>query len=141
MLWLGLAATRGHAGDGPQLFGGIVIITGGVLFYLVPALRDGASGDCRCLRRGLVLAYFGYQGSASELSGRPGEVKDAGVLADIIFVWRSVWCLLWLAGTIAALAFWKAPPFPDCGNGILLSRYLRFQELIADLLRRPVPVR
>jgi hypothetical protein len=36
---------------------------------------------------------------------------------------------------------WKAPPFPDCGNGILLSRYLRFQELIADLLRRPVPVR
>ena len=36
---------------------------------------------------------------------------------------------------------WKAPPFPDCGNGILSSRYLRFQELIADLLRRPVPVR
>jgi hypothetical protein len=36
---------------------------------------------------------------------------------------------------------WKASPFPDCGNCILLSRYLRFQELIADLLRRPVPVR
>ena len=36
---------------------------------------------------------------------------------------------------------WKASPFPDCGNCILLSRYLRFQELVADLLRRPVPVR
>jgi hypothetical protein len=36
---------------------------------------------------------------------------------------------------------WKASPFPDCGNCIPLSRYLRFQELVADLLRRPVPVR
>jgi hypothetical protein len=36
---------------------------------------------------------------------------------------------------------WKASPFPDCGNCILLSHYLRFQELVADLLRRPVPVR
>ena len=36
---------------------------------------------------------------------------------------------------------WKASTFPDCGNCILLSRYLRFQELVADLLRRPVPVR
>ena len=41
----------------------------------------------------------------------------------------------------ADVFLWKAPPFPDCGNGILSSRYLRFQELIADLLRRPVPVR
>jgi hypothetical protein len=36
---------------------------------------------------------------------------------------------------------WKASPFPDCGNCVFLSRYLRFQELVADLLRRPVPVR
>src|ERR1017187_8097886 len=36
---------------------------------------------------------------------------------------------------------WKAPPFPDCGNCILLSRCLQWQELVADLLRRPVPVR
>jgi hypothetical protein len=35
----------------------------------------------------------------------PGKVEDAGVLADMLFVWRWVWCLLWLAGTIAALAF------------------------------------
>ena len=38
-------------------------------------------------------------------------------------------------------AGWKASPFPDCGNCVFLSRYLRFQELVADLLRRPVPVR
>ena len=36
---------------------------------------------------------------------------------------------------------WKASPFPDCGNCVFLSRYLRFQELVADLLRRPIPVR
>ena len=41
----------------------------------------------------------------------------------------------------ALMYVWKASTFPDCGNGILLSRYLRFQELVADLLRRPVPVR
>jgi len=38
-------------------------------------------------------------------------------------------------------ANWKASPFPDCGNCVFLSRYLRFQELVADLLRRPIPVR
>ena len=42
---------------------------------------------------------------------------------------------------IAGRSVWKASPFPDCGNCILLSRYLRFQELVADLLWRPVPVR
>ena len=35
----------------------------------------------------------------------PGKVEDAGILADMLFVWRWVWCLLWLSGTIAALAF------------------------------------
>ena len=50
------------------------------------------------------------------------------------------------SGRILALAHpallyeWKASPFPDCGNCIFLSRYLQFQELVADLLRRPVPV-
>ena len=46
-----------------------------------------------------------------------------------------------LAQSRGGKSIWKASPFPDCGNCILLSRYLRFQELIADLLRRPVPVR
>jgi hypothetical protein len=46
-----------------------------------------------------------------------------------------------MAAAVGQVAHWKASPFPDCGNCILLSRYLRFQELIADLLRRPVPVR
>ena len=43
-----------------------------------------------------------------------------------------------LRGTTMALG-WKASPFPDCGNCIFLSCYLRFQELVANLLRGRYP--
>jgi len=36
--------------------------------------------------------------------GRPKKIADAGILADMTYVWEWVWCLLWLALAIAALA-------------------------------------
>ena len=70
---------------------------------------------------------------------RPGNGEAAGAYTGhklyVLVLHRST------APVACTWPVWKAPPFPDCGNGILSSRYLRFQELIADLLRRPVPVR
>lgn len=78
-----------------NFFGGIVIITGGVLFYLV--LRYGTARVETAVAYG-VAWFLLISGTrvALRIVGRPGEVKDAGVLADMIFVWR--WVVLAVAG-------------------------------------------
>ncbi len=104
VLWLGLALLAVMLVTVRNFFGVLVIVTGGVLFYLV--LRYGTARTETAVAYG-VAWFLLISGTrvALRIVGRPGEVEDAGVLADMIFVWRWVWCLLWLAGTIAALAF------------------------------------
>ena len=76
-----------------------------------------------------------YRAVVGWLDEREPDADQFGVIDAV------VWVKILAGHYLNPGAHWKAPPFPDCGNGILLSRYLRFQELIADLLRRPVPVR
>jgi hypothetical protein len=71
---------------------------------------------------------------ASLVGGR--RVGSGRVVEDFAFV-----VIPLPADNSGVVPDWKASPFSDCGNCILLSRYLRFQELVADLLRRPVSVR
>ena len=104
VLWLGLLLLAVMLVTVRNFFGVLVIITGGVLFYLV--LRYGTAQVETAVAYG--VAWF-LLISGTRLAFRtvrsPGKVEDAGILADMLFVWRWVWCLLWLAGTIAALAF------------------------------------
>jgi Peptidase M50B-like len=103
VLWLGLVLLAVMLLAVRNFFGGIAIITCGVLLYLV--VRYGTAGVETAAAYGVAwfLLISGTR-MAISIAGRPGEVTDAGVLADMIFVWRWVWCLVWLAGTLAALA-------------------------------------
>lgn len=104
VLWLGLLLLAVMLVTVRNFFGVLVIITGGVLFYLV--LRYGTARTETAAAYGVAwfLLISGTR-KAIEIVGRPRDVDDAGILARMIFVWRWVWCLLWLAATIAALAF------------------------------------
>jgi Peptidase M50B-like len=104
VLWLGLLLYAVMLVTARNFFGVLVMITGGVLLYLV--LRHGTARTETAAAYG-VAWFLLISGTrvAFGIVGRPREIKDAGVLAGMIFVWRWVWCLLWLAATIAALAF------------------------------------
>jgi hypothetical protein len=104
VLWLGLVLLVVMLPTVRNYFGVLVIITGGVLLYLV--LRYGTARTETVAAYG-VAWFLLISGTrvALRIVRRPAEVADAGVLASMIFVWRWVWCLVWLAGTIAALAF------------------------------------
>jgi hypothetical protein len=102
VLWLGLGLCGVMLLTVRNFFGGIVVLTCGVLLYLV--VRYGTAGVDTAVAYG-VTWFLLISGTrvAFEIVGRPGQVVDAGVLAGMTFLWRWVWCLLWLAGTIAAL--------------------------------------
>jgi hypothetical protein len=104
VLWLGLVLLVVMLPTVRNYFGVLVIITGGVLLYLV--LRYGTARTETAAAYG-VAWFLLISGTrvALRIVRKPAEVADAGVLASMIFVWRWVWCLVWLAGTIAALAF------------------------------------
>jgi hypothetical protein len=102
VLWLGLLLFAVMLLTVRNFFGGIVIITCGTLLYLV--VRDGTAGADTAVAYG-VSWFLLISGTRVALGivRRPGDVADAGVLAAMTFLWRWVWCLLWLVGTIAAL--------------------------------------
>lgn len=102
VLWLGLVLFGVMLLTVRNFFGAIVILTCGALLYLV--VRYGTAGVDTAVAYG-VAWFLLISGTrvAFRAAGRPGDVVDAQVLAGMTFLWRSVWCLLWLAGTIAAL--------------------------------------
>jgi len=78
-------------------------LMGGALLYLV--VRYGTAEVETAFAYGVAwfLLISGIR-LALRAAGRPKDVKDAEILAGMTFLFRWVWCLLWLAGTIAALA-------------------------------------
>jgi hypothetical protein len=102
VLWLGLALCVVMLLSVRNLFGGIVILTCGALLYLV--VRYGTAGIDTAVAYGVTwfLLISGTR-MAFGIVRRPRDVVDAGVLAAMTFLWRWVWCLLWLVGTIVAL--------------------------------------
>jgi hypothetical protein len=75
----------------------------GALLYFV--VRYGTAGVETAFAYGVAwfLLISGIR-HALIAAGSPQDVADAEILAKMIFLFRWVWCLLWLAGTIAALA-------------------------------------
>jgi hypothetical protein len=102
VLWLGLALCVVMLLSVRNLFGGIVIIICGALLYLVA--RYGTAGVDTAVAYGVTwfLLISGTRVALGTIR-RPRDVADAGILASMTFLWRWVWCLLWLAGTVAAL--------------------------------------
>jgi hypothetical protein len=103
VLWLGLVLLAVMLVTIRNLFGGLVIVMCGGLLYLV--LRYGTAGVETAFA--YFVAWFLLISGirlALRAAGSPKDVADAEILADMAFLFRWVWCLLWLAGTIAALA-------------------------------------
>lgn len=102
VLWLGLLLFVFMLLMVRNFFGGIVVLTYGVLLYLI--LHYTTAGVQVAVAYG-VTWFLLLSGTkvAFGAASRPGDVADAGILAGMTFLWRSAWCILWLAGTIAAL--------------------------------------
>jgi Peptidase M50B-like len=103
VLWLGLVLLAVMLVTIRNLFGGLVILMCGALLYLV--LRYGTAGVETAFA--YFVAWFLLISGirlALRAAGSPKDVADAEILAGMTFLFRWVWCLLWLAGTIAALA-------------------------------------
>ena len=105
VLWLGFALLAVMLVTVRNLFGVGVILICGALLYLV--LRNGTAGADTAVAYG-VTWFLLISGTKDpfEIVRKPKEIKeiaDAGVLAEMTFLWRWVWCVLWLAGTVAAL--------------------------------------
>lgn len=102
VLWLGLVLLAVMLVTIRNFFGGLVILTCGALLYLV--VRYGTAGVETAFAYG-VAWFLLISGTRIALMAarRPKDVADAEILAGMTFLFRWVWCLLWLAGTIAAL--------------------------------------
>lgn len=104
VLWLGLALCTVMLLAVRNAFGRFVVLACGALLYLVA--RYGTAGVGTAVAYGIAwfLLLSGTR-VALRIILRPRDVADAAILAALTFLGRWVWCLLWLAGTIAALAF------------------------------------
>jgi hypothetical protein len=102
VLWLGLLLSAFMLLMIRNFFGGIVILTCGALLYLI--VRYTTAGVQTAVAYGVTwFLLFSGTKVAFRAASRPGDVADAEILASMTFLWRSAWCFLWLAGTIAAL--------------------------------------
>jgi len=103
VLWLGLVLVAVMLLAVRNFFGALVIITAGVLLYLV--VRYGTAGVETAVAY-FVAWFLLISGTKLAIGniGRPKKITDAGILAAKTYVWEWLWCWLWLALTIAALA-------------------------------------
>jgi len=103
-----------------NFFGGTVILICGLLLFLV--LASTTAGVETAVAYG-VTWFLLISGTKDALGAarRPKEIIDAGVLADMTFVFRWVWCFLWLIGTIAALIV----------GGAILIHALRLRDTVS----------
>lgn len=102
VLWLGLVLLAVMLVTIRNFFGGLVILMCGALLYLV--VRYGTAEVETAFAYGVAwfLLISGIR-VALRVAGRPKDVADAEILARMTFIFRWIWCLLWLVGTIAAL--------------------------------------
>ena len=102
VLWLGLLLFAFMVLLVSNFFGAIVVLTYGVLLYLI--VRYTTAGVQVAVAYG-VTWFLLLSGTkvAFAAASRPDGVTDAGILAGMTFLWRSAWCFLWLVGAIAAL--------------------------------------
>ena len=79
-----------------NFFGGLVILMCGALLYLV--VRYGTAEVETAFAYGVAwfLLISGIR-VALRAAGRPKDVTDAEILAGMTFLFRWMWCLLWLA--------------------------------------------
>jgi hypothetical protein len=102
VLWLGLVLLAVMLLTIRNFFGALVILTCGALLYFV--VRYGTA-EVETAFAYFVAWFLLISGTRVALGivRRPKEITDAEVLAGMTFLFRWMWCLLWLAGTIAAL--------------------------------------
>lgn len=102
VLWLGLLLLAFMLLLVRNLFGGVVILCCGVLLSLVTrhATAGGQTVAAYAVTWFLLLAAAKR---AIRVAANPKKVKDAEILAEMTFLWRSAWCMLWVIGTIAAV--------------------------------------
>jgi hypothetical protein len=96
VLWLGLLLFAVMLLLVLNFFVGIVTLICGLRFATAGVQTAAAYGVT------WFLLIFGTK-RAFGAASKPEDVADAGILAGMTFLWRSAWCWLWLAGTIAAL--------------------------------------
>jgi Peptidase M50B-like len=102
VLWLGLLLLAVMLLMVRNFFGGIVILSCGVLLALI--VRSTTAGVQTTAAYGVTwFLLLAAAKRALIAASKPKEVADAEILAGMTFLWRSAWCFLWLIGTIAAL--------------------------------------
>jgi Peptidase M50B-like len=102
VLWLGLLLLAVMLLMVRNFFGGIVVLSCGVLLSLV--VRDTTAGVQTAAA--YAVTWFLLLAAAKRAIGvasAPKKVKDAEILAGMTFLWRSAWCVLWVIGTVAAV--------------------------------------
>ena len=102
MLWLGLLLLAVMLLMVRNFFGGIVILSCGVLLFLI--VRYTTAGVQTTVAYGVTwFLLLAATKVALGAARNPKKVADAEILAGMTFLWRSAWCFLWMIGTIAAL--------------------------------------
>jgi Peptidase M50B-like len=102
VLWLGLLLLAVMLLMVRDFFGGIVVLSCGVLLSLV--VRDTTAGVQTAAA--YAVNWFLLLAAAKRAIGvasAPKQVKDAEILAGMTFLWRSTWCVLWVIGTVATV--------------------------------------
>lgn len=102
VLWLGLLLLAVMLLMVRNFFGGIVILSCGVLLFLI--VRYTTAGVQTTVAYGVTwFLLLAATKVALGAARNPKKVADAEILAGMTFLWRSAWCFLWMIGTIAAL--------------------------------------
>jgi hypothetical protein len=102
VLWLGLLLLAVMLLLVRNFFGGIVILSCGVLVSLIARYTTAGAQTVAAY----AVTWFLLLAAAKRaigVAGNPKKVKDAEILAGMTFLWRSAWCVLWVVGTIAAV--------------------------------------
>jgi hypothetical protein len=99
VLWLGLLLVAVMLLLVRKLFGGIVILTCGVLLFLI--VRYTTVGVQTAVA--YALAWFLLLSGPKAVIEAGSNPKDAQILARMTPLWASAWTVLWLIGTLAAL--------------------------------------
>jgi Peptidase M50B-like len=99
VLWLGLLLVVAMLLMVRQLFGGIVILTCGVLLFLL--VRYTTVGVQTAVA--YALAWFLLLSGPKAVIEAGSNPKDAQILARLTPLWASAWTVLWLIGTLAAV--------------------------------------
>lgn len=102
VLWLGLLLLAVMVLLVRNFFGGIVVLSCGVLLSLI--VRYAMAGvETAAAYAATWFLLLAAPKVALGAASKPQEVADAEILAGMTFLWRSAWCFLWVIGTIVAL--------------------------------------